>query len=111
MVKGFLSLSRARDYASLAPATPTQAVGEGERNREKQANASARRARHARREGRENTFFSHFFAARLFVELNHIYIRACDKLTFFSKYARAYWRTGSYVPVKSSENGTMFVNY
>ena len=33
--------------------------------------------------------------SRLFVE---IYIRACDKLTIFSKYARAYWRTGSYAP-------------
>ena len=33
--------------------------------------------------------------ARLFVE---IYIRACDKLTIFSKYARSYWHTGSYAP-------------
>ena len=41
-------------------------------------------------------FTSHFVDhshARLFVE---IYIRACDKLTFLSKYAREYCRTGSY---------------
>ena len=42
--------------------------------------------------------------ARLFVE---IYIRACDKLTFFSKYARAYWRTGSYASAEvTTEQGS-----
>ena len=35
------------------------------------------------------------FCWPIFVE---IYIRACDKLTIFSKYARAYWRTGGYAP-------------
>ena len=42
--------------------------------------------------------------AQLFVE---IYIRACDKLAFFSKYARAHVRTcaraGSYVPGSPKE--------
>ena len=48
-------------------------------------------------------FTSHFVDhsyAGLFVE---IYIRACDELTFFSKHARAYWRTGCYVPVYVNE--------
>ena len=50
--------------------------------------------------------------AQLFVEFN---IRACDKLTFFSNYARAYWRVSSYA-LDSSGNGigvgtTSFVCY
>ena len=40
-------------------------------------------------------FIDQSHARPVFVE---IYIRACDKLTIFSKYAREYWRTGSYAP-------------
>ena len=45
--------------------------------------------------------------ARLFVE---IYIRACKKLTIFSKYARAHWRTGSSTPLFSHQLLAMFIS-